>query len=187
MTYPPLDISHHDSSGSATIFDELIAVHEDAHSELLERPFYTTERFAERLHNYLNDPGFALVAGRLDGALLGYAFGGPLSAATGWWTGLEEVDDPDATRETGSRTFALREFLMRKNFQGRGYGHAMHDALLSERPEERATLLVREDNPARDLYLRWGWRRLGHLKPFPDSPRFVSLILPLVESGRAPR
>ena len=89
------------------------------------------------------------------------------------------MDDPDATRETGSRTFAFREFLMRKKYQGRGYGHEMHDALLGDRPEERATLLVRSDNPARDLYLRWGWTRLGYLKPFPDSPRFESLLLPL--------
>lgn len=50
---------------------------------------------------------------------------------------------------------------------GEGYGRQLHDALLADRPEERATLLVRQDNPARDLYLRWAWRVVGIVQPFP--------------------
>jgi hypothetical protein len=51
--------------------------------------------------------------------------------------------------------------------------------LVADRPEERATLLVRQDNPARNLYLRWGWRVVGTMKPFPDSPLMEAMVLDL--------
>jgi hypothetical protein len=54
-----------------------------------------------------------------------------------------------------------------------------YDALLATRPEERATLLVRGDNPARHLYLKWGWKHVGYVQPYPDSPRFESMTINL--------
>ncbi len=65
-------------------------------------------------------------------------------------------------------------------WQRRGIARALHDELLRGRPEERATLLVRSDNePAQTAYARWGWATVAKLKPFPDSPLFDALILPL--------
>ena len=161
--------------------DELIDVHLDARADLADQPFYTGLRFGERLDNYLTSPGFDLVTARIDEGLIGYAFGGTLPATTDWWRGAE-VTDPDITRETGERTFAFREILVRRAHQHRGHAHCLHDALLTSRPEQRATLLVRDDNPARVLYLRWGWQQVGHIQPFPDSPRFEAMVisLPLV-------
>jgi ribosomal protein S18 acetylase RimI-like enzyme len=64
--------------------------------------------------------------------------------------------------------------------QRQGIARALHDELLSGRPELRATLLVRSDNSiAQTAYARWGWRAVAKLKPFPDSPVFDALILPL--------
>lgn len=159
--------------------DELLDVHEDAHAELLENPFYSTPRFWERFEAYIRGLNFTMATGRLDGQLIGYAFGSTLPAESGWWNGLQEAADTDIARETGNRTFSFREFLVRKAYQGHGFGRKLHDALLADRPEERATLLVRPDNAARDLYLRWGWREVGRVQPFPDSPRFVSMVLVL--------
>jgi len=156
--------------------DSLVAVHVDARAELLEQPFYSAERFWERFENYIKDASFSMVTGHLDGTLVGYAFGSVLSADTGWWRGVQAIDNADVTRETGDRTFAFRELLVRKVVQGRGFGHQLHDFLLADRPEERATLLVRADNPARSLYLRWGWSGVGYLQPYPDSPRFESMV-----------
>ena len=66
------------------------------------------------------------------------------------------------------------------NRQGQGVAHALHDDLLGGRAEERATLLVREDNTsAQNAYTRWGWRKVGKLQPYPDSPHFDALVLPL--------
>jgi hypothetical protein len=40
-------------------------------------------------------------------------------------------------------------------------------------------LLVSEDNiPARP-YAKWGWRKIGKLQPFPDSPHYDALVLDL--------
>jgi len=174
-----LEIVRHGADVLPAMRDELLAVHEDSQGELLDQPFFSTERFWERFENYIKDASFVLATGRVDGALIGYAFGSTLSADTSWWRGVQQIDDPDLTRETGSRTFAFREFLLRKAFQGRGYGHQLHDALLDGCTDERATLLVRSDNPARELYLRWGWSLVGYVQPYPDSPRFESMIKPL--------
>lgn len=174
-----LELQHHDRDAVPGLRDELIDVHVDARAELLDQPFYTAERFGERLDAYAKDPTFHLVTGRIGGTLGGYAFGGTLTATTRWWTGLQGAGDPDVTREHEGRTFAFREILVRQAYQRRGYAHQLHDALLSGRPVERATLLVRTDNPARELYLRWGWTVVGTMQPFPDSPIMEAMIRPL--------
>lgn len=174
-----LVLRHHTPADVPDLRDDLLQVHADANADRLHIPFYTVERYAERLDRYLQDPTFILVTSWLDGQLIGFAFGGALPAGTRWWQGLRDADEPDLTRETGSRTFAFREFLVRQANRRRGYGHQLHDALLHDRPEERATLLVRPENPAKQLYLRWGWRIVGKLQPYPDSPVFDSLVLDL--------
>jgi GNAT superfamily N-acetyltransferase len=171
-------IAHHGAEQAALLRDELIDVHLDARADLADQPFYSGARFGERLDNYLTSPGFDLATAYIDQSLIGYAFGGTLPANTRWWQGAE-VTDPDVTRETGTRTFAFREILVRRAHQHCGHAHRLHDALLAARPEQRATLLVRSDNPARLLYLRWGWQRVGHIQPFPDSPRFEAMTIPL--------
>jgi GNAT superfamily N-acetyltransferase len=173
-----LQLQHYAASAVPGMRDDLIAVHLDARAELLDQPFYSAERFWKRFENYLTTPGFDLVTGTIDAVLAGYAFGSALPADTGWWSGIEGAS-PSLTAETGNRTFAFREILVRKAWQHRGYAHRLHDELLAGRQEERATLLVRSDNPARLLYSRWGWTRVGLLQPFPDGPRFESMVLEL--------
>lgn len=166
----------------ARLRHELVDVHVDARAELLDQAFYSAERFDERLDRYITAPGFALVTAHVDARLVGYAFGSPLPADTGWWTDTTAVEPGSAGelfREAPGRTFAFREILVRKGDQGRGYAHCLHDALLEGRAEERATLVVRPDNPARDLYLRWGWSIVGHTQPFEDGPRFDAMTIPL--------
>jgi len=173
-----LHLQHHPADAVPGMRDELLAVHVDARAELLDQPFYSADRFWERFATYIRGPGFDLVTGRIDGLLIGYAFGGTLPQDTKWWSDVEGAD-PEFTVETGSRTFAFREILVRRAFQHRGYAHQLHDELLAHRPEERATLLVRADNPAGLLYRRWGWTHVGFAQPFSDSPRFESMVLEL--------
>jgi GNAT superfamily N-acetyltransferase len=175
----PLQVRHHTATEAATLTDDLVAVHLDARAGLVDQPFYSAEGFAERLGEHLTDPNFELVAGHAAGLMVGYAYGGSLPADTWWWSHLEGVADPELTHETGSRTFWLRELLVCKAYQHRGYAHQLHDALLARRPEERAALFVRIDNPARLFYRRWGWSLTGHLPPQQDSPRFEAMLLDL--------
>lgn len=171
-------LQHHPAEAVPGMRDELLAVHVDARAELLGQPFYSAERFWERFESYIRQPGFDLVTGSVGGLLVGYAFGSTLPKGSRWWSDVEGAD-PGFTVETGTRTFAFREILVRKAFQRRGYAHRLHDELLARRPEQRATLLVRSDNPARLLYRRWGWTQVGFAQPFPDSPRFESMVLEL--------
>ena len=62
----------------------------------------------------------------------------------------------------------------------RGYARALHDAMLRDRSEERAALLVLPDNvPARTAYRAWGWYQLGELQPFDDAPIYEAMLLEL--------
>ncbi len=55
------------------------------------------------------------------------------------------------------------------------------DELLAARTEKRATLLVEPENEvAYRAYTAWGWRKAAQLRPpWPDSPTFDVLMLPL--------
>jgi ribosomal protein S18 acetylase RimI-like enzyme len=139
--------------------------------------FYSPQRFAERLRGYTAAPGFVLVAAEeSDGSLVGYAFGYPLPANARWWNGLQDDVPPDSVAETGRRTFALCELHVRADRRGQGLATALHERL-ADTGYERLTVLVRPENPALGVYEQWGYRRLGRLKPFPDSPVYFALIL----------
>ncbi|WP_107657399.1 GNAT family N-acetyltransferase [Nocardia suismassiliense] len=147
------------------------------------RAFSTPEAFMRRFDNY-TDPGrdgeFELVMARFEGNPCGQAWGWPLPANAAWWGGLC-LDDGDLaafTTEDGSRTFALSEIMVLSELTGRGIAHALHDELLRNRRERRATLLVRPDNDrAYKTYRKWGWYRVGTLRPgWPDAPTFDALI-----------
>ncbi|MFJ8745825.1 GNAT family N-acetyltransferase [Embleya sp. NPDC127516] len=82
--------------------------------------------------------------------------------------------------ETNTRTFALCEVMVHAPWRGTGTAHALHEALLSRRTEERSHLLVEDEHPAvRALYESWGYHVMGTMQPYPDSPRYDSMIRPL--------
>ncbi|MFI5955738.1 GNAT family N-acetyltransferase [Cryptosporangium sp. NPDC051539] len=176
----------YDTAGARAIQDQLFALYAEIYDDHLSDPFYSVERFADRFAGHSNRTGFRLVTGSIGGQLIGYAYGGPLAAATRWWEGMREDVPADALTEDGSRTFALNEIMVLESWRRRGIAHSLHDTLLAGRPERRATLLVDPDNdPARTAYLSWGWRTLGHLQPFPDAPVYEALVidLPLREAA----
>jgi ribosomal protein S18 acetylase RimI-like enzyme len=161
----------------------VLPLYKASHPDLLGDPFYSAERFGERVHAYMKAPGFELVVAEVEGVPRGLALGYVLPEGAGWWRGLTTPLDPEMIAETGNRTFALCELMVHPDWQRRGIAEAVHDELLAHRPEERATVLVREDNtPAQRAYAKWGWRRLGKLRPFPDSPHYDALVLDLSNS-----
>ena len=124
--------------------------------------------------------GFEIVIAYVGGEPVGQAFGYTLPSTSKWWDGLTSPVPDGFTTETGTRTFAFNELMVVPAWQGKGVAHALHDELLAGRSEERATLLVREDNASAQLaYRRWGWEKAGKLRPYPDAPHFDSMIRPL--------
>lgn len=175
-----LEIQSHDADSARAIQHELFALYARIYAAQLSNPFYSVERFAERFAGHSSRPGYSLVTGRHEGELIGYAYGVPLPAATRWWEGLRGPVSGDDIAEDGNRTFALNEIMVDERWRRQGVAHSLHDALLAERPEQRATLLVDPENdPARTAYLAWGWRVFAQLQPYPDAPVYDALIIDL--------
>jgi ribosomal protein S18 acetylase RimI-like enzyme len=87
----------------------------------------------------------------------------------------------EMSRERRGRTFAIVELVVRTPWRRRGVARRMHDMLLSDRPEERATLTVRPDaDAAQASYAKWGWRKVAQkTNPLPGNPVYDILIRPL--------
>lgn len=181
MTPPNLTFTRHDPASAELNLDSLIVpLYEASHADVISNPFYSSERFAERVRGYLRAPGFEITIAYIDDVPVGQAFGYTLPATSRWWEGLTTpVPDGFAT-ETGSRTFAFNELMVIPEWQGKGVAHALHDELLGGRKEERATLLVRDNNTsAQAAYKRWGWQKIGKLRPYPDAPHFDAMAVEL--------
>lgn len=154
--------------------------------DLFDSPPEFMDRFDAYTHPQRSG-GFDLVIARIGGKTAGQTWGWPLGRSASWWQGLQldEGDIAEFTVETGSRTFALSEIMVCEEYAGHGLAHALHDELLRNRTEQRATLLVEPDNTrAYNAYRKWGWRRVGCLQPsWPEAPRLDVLIHDLPIDG----
>ncbi|WP_063019714.1 GNAT family N-acetyltransferase [Nocardia niwae] len=187
-----LNFQHYTAAQARELRGDVERIFLDSYVDAIEsgEEFESFEAFMHRFDAY-TDPAragaFELVIARSHGESCGQAWGWPLTAKTAWWDGLrlDEGDQAAFTVEDGSRTFAFSEIMVRKQFTGRGIARALHDNLLAGRPEQRATLLVRPENHrAYDNYRRWGWYRVGTLRPsWPDAPRFDVLMRDLQQAG----
>jgi ribosomal protein S18 acetylase RimI-like enzyme len=128
--------------------------------------------FADRFRVQRRQPGFALAEARHGGYLVGYAFGMPLRPSTDWWRYLTTLLPDEVTAEHPGRTFALVELAVRASWRRQGIGRALHDLILRNRPEERATLTVPPAaTPAQNAFRNWGWRKVARTRgEQPDSP-----------------
>jgi GNAT superfamily N-acetyltransferase len=174
-----LDLRHYDAAQARERFDHLVAVYLEVYAGSGD-PFFGEDRYREQLSSHLTGPGFELVAAYDEGELVGYVYGFALPEGARWWRGLLTPVPPELIVETGTRTFGLCEIMVRPAWQGRGIGRVLHDELLRGRNEERATLLVEPDNPARHVYLKWGWHKLGELRPsWEGAPTYDAMLRPL--------
>lgn len=183
-----LEFRRYGAAGAREIRQTIEDVYRDAYTAAIATgdPFDSPEAFMMRFDAYTaRDGAFDLVVAYQDGRAVGQTWGWPLGKDAAWWRGLVEEPEPGFTTETGSRTFALSEIMVRQDRAGRGIAHAMHDELLAARREERATLLVESENErAYRAYTSWGWERVGQLQPgWPNAPLFDVLIRPLPIAG----
>ena len=139
------------------------------------------------LRSQRRQPGFVLAEARHGGYLVGYAAGVPLRPSTSWWRHLTTPLAEDMTTEHPGRTFALTELLVRAAWRRQGIGRALHDAVLANRPEERATLAVpAAATPARTALRGWGWHKVARTRaPRPGSPVSDVFVRPLPVTPRS--
>jgi GNAT superfamily N-acetyltransferase len=141
--------------------------------------------FAERFEVQRRQEGFTLIEARDGTQLAGFTFGVTLLPNTPWWHHLTTQLPPEVTTERPCRTLALVELLVRPPWRRHHVAQAMHDLLLKDRPEERATLTVLPAAaPAQTAYRKWGWHRVAQKRnPLPGSPLFDVLIKDLAHPG----
>jgi GNAT superfamily N-acetyltransferase len=176
-TAAELDVASYGPAGLHEHREPLLAVYAEVYADRLGDPFFSLPRYWERLEGYAARDGFALVTGCIAEEMIGYTLGFTLPAGSRWWSGLVRPLDPAFTEEDGQRTFALTEIMVRERWRRQGHARTLHDALLHDRHEQRATLLVLPDNrPARSAYLAWDWRKMGEIKPFADAPVYDSMV-----------
>ncbi|MEU2038276.1 GNAT family N-acetyltransferase [Nocardia niwae] len=175
-----LEIARYDAAGTLELADELRTLYLDSHREQQDNPWYSPARFWERLEEmYAPIAGFELVAGRIEGRMIGYAFGTPYSRSQAVWKKAVRFYPHLRAGSEDTPVYIFREFAVHPGYQGQGFARIIHDTLLSRRPEPLAYLLVRVGNPARAAYEAWGWRVIGQDQPFEDSPDMDEMARPL--------
>ncbi|MCL7381277.1 GNAT family N-acetyltransferase [Streptomyces sp. 35G-GA-8] len=159
----------------------LAEVYAEVYADRLSDPFFSVERFQERLDGHVSRPGWEVVVGYDGGEAIGYAYGSALPEGSRWWAGmLSPLPKEDIDETGGRRTLALFELMVRQPWRKTGNAHHIHEALLANRPEERVTLLVEPSHPkVQALYEQWGYKYIGDQQPFPDAPVYATMLRPL--------
>ncbi|MFJ2819222.1 GNAT family N-acetyltransferase [Streptomyces sp. NPDC091279] len=71
----------------------------------------------------------------------------------------------------------MSEVVVRPSWRKQGIADRLHEALLKERTEDLAVLLVDVTHPkVRELYQSWGYAKAGEQQPFADSPVYALMI-----------
>ena len=174
-------VERHDAGSTLELRDDIVGVYAASHHDQMHDPWFHPGPFWERLVElYLPGRAFEIVVGRIGDRAVGYAFGSPRDRHGEIWPELRSTYPDFGLPAAEVPMYLFREFAVHPDYQRRGIGRALHDALLGTRPEPVAELLVRKDNvPAQAAYRSWGWQQLGEKQPFADSPVFDRLVLNL--------
>lgn len=156
----------------------LVDVYREVYAdEIKADPFFSAEKFEERLTSQAGLPQWEAVVAYDDDEPAGYVYGAALSAGSAWWRGMIEPLPEEDTSENGTRTVAVFEVMVRAQWRGTGLARRIHEDLLTGRRERRATLLVESDHPkVKSLYEQWRYRDVGGQRPFPDAPIYATMV-----------
>ncbi|UQA95700.1 GNAT family N-acetyltransferase [Streptomyces halobius] len=168
VTTATVELRHFVHDDLPQIRQTLLDVHADAYANDMTE---FDERFPWFVDHWGGNAGFACVIGYDGGEPVGFAYGAPATPGREWWR--EHVNDPPAD----DSTFSLSELMVRPKWRKTGTAERLHAALLEDRPEALAVLLVDPNHPkVQTLYEAWGYRKVGNRQPFPDSPNFAVML-----------
>lgn len=179
------DVTRYTGEAAKNFVDTAARIHADIYGEPLfeNHPFFSEKLFRQRYEMALNQPRLELLTARLDGVIVGYMYGYAIRAEDGWWDAVEwsrEAQDnrrDDYVLEDGTRTVVIPEILVKLQWRRRGIARLMHDKFLSGREEWRAGLRVLPHNAAaKSAYLKWGWNKVGMVRPDPRAPLYECMI-----------
>jgi GNAT superfamily N-acetyltransferase len=171
---------HHYGSDVESIRDVLVSVYEEVYADRLREPFLSCHEFERRLDAHLSFPKWEAVVGYEGAEPVGYVYGGTRHRGSTFWQQVHPIPDDKYAQETGARTFALFELMVRVPWRKTGISRLLHDELLRHRSEERVCLFVEHDHSrVRALYESWGYLPAGTSLPARDAPLYDVMVLPL--------
>ena len=161
MTVDLLTTSYYTGERLTEIRSTILDVYADVYADdIAGDPFFSMDRFEERLESHVAAGGWGCVIASVDQEAAGFTYG--------------------FTARDDHSVFKLCENMLRAKWRKRGVSRLMHDELMSHREEERVELLVRRERPRlRALYESWKYTHAGEKLPFPDSPLYDVMVLDL--------
>nr|WP_247706873.1 N-acetyltransferase [Streptomyces liliiviolaceus] len=135
------------------------------------------KKFPWFVDHWGGNPAFACVIAYEGDEAMGFAYGAPAVEGREWWR--EHLDEAPKK----AVTFSYSELAVHPKWRKQGVADKLSRALLEERPEDLAVLLVDVEHPrVQALYEDWGFRKVGERRPFADSPLYAVMLaeLPLV-------
>jgi ribosomal protein S18 acetylase RimI-like enzyme len=169
---PDIELRHYTGRELSAIRNIAIDIYRGAFRHEIHKPFWSLERFSQRLQRHAAIAGFGAVVAYANEEAIGFAYGITLPPTTRWWATIQPpLTDPAFTREDGHRTFALFEVIVKPRYQGHGIGRRIHDHLLAPRSEQRVTIATNHGNThARNTYITWGYHHIGTRQPTAPAP-----------------
>ncbi|MEU5162188.1 GNAT family N-acetyltransferase [Streptomyces sp. NPDC020875] len=137
-----------------------------------------TKKFPWFVDHWGHQPAFTCVIAYDGDRAMGFAYGAPAPEGREWWRAYL------AQAPEKSLTFAYSELAVHPERRKQGVAYTLSRALLDDRPEDLAVLLVDTEHPrVQALYESWGFRKVGERRPFPDSPLYAVMLADLPLSG----
>lgn len=147
-----------------TMLNNIASLYVEIHSENPDErdELFSPASFIARTKSQARKDGFELVAATSLDILVGFAFGYPFLPGE-WW-----ADCTPALQEViNSPKFAVVELDVRKDYRRQGIGKNLLEKLLVDRGEKFATLAATPGSLAHEMYIRWGWHKVGVFKTPP--------------------
>ncbi|MFG2814901.1 GNAT family N-acetyltransferase [Streptomyces sp. NPDC048410] len=169
---PELVIRHFAHEDLPQIRQDLIDVHRDAYANAMNDEF--NQRFSWFVDHWGGNPDFACVIAFDGDEPVAFAYGAPATADREWWR--EHLDEVPKRH----LTFSYSELAVRMSHRKTGTAKLVTRALLENRDEDLAVLLVDVTHPrVQSLYENWGFNKVGERQPFPDSPVYAVMLAEL--------
>ncbi|MEU9273239.1 GNAT family N-acetyltransferase [Streptomyces sp. NPDC048251] len=148
----------------------LIDVHTDSYADAMDLEF--NRKFPWFVDHWSAMIGFTCVVAFDGDEPTGFAYGAPLQPGREWWRSTDYEPNNGYTA-----TYAVSEVMVRPAWRKQGIADRLHEALLTERDEDLAVLLVDVTHPkVGELYATWGYTKVGEQQPFADSPLYAVMV-----------
>ncbi|MFD9630029.1 GNAT family N-acetyltransferase [Streptomyces violascens] len=168
LTHTP-DLRRYTHTDLPQIRQTLLDVHADSYADRADDEF--VQRFPWFVDHWGGNPGFACVISYDQDEPTGFAYGAPATPGREWWREYLAHEPED------SSTFSVSELMVRPKWRKTGLAERLHEALLEDRPEHLAVLLVDRTHPkVQALYESWNYQKIGERQPFPDSPVYAAML-----------